>query len=188
MASGSRYCYKICFFSSKVYPATSIISILSSTAGWSVSNIFAVHKNNTLDKSIGTSRKSSVNLLFYSGSKISSNTLPGSPYELLIPNLSTSSIKITGFSTSTYFNALIIFPGIAPTYVLLNPFRDEVSRSPPKDILWNYLPNALAIDSPIDVFPTPGGPTKHIILPYTVLFNFPTAINSRILYFTSSIP
>ena len=124
-----------------------------------------MHKNNTLDKSIGTSRKSSVNLLFYSGSKISSSTLPGSPYELLYPNLSTSSIKITGFSTSTCFKALTIFPGIAPTYVLLNPFNEDVSRSPPKEILWNYLPKDFAIDSPIDVLPAPGGPTKHIILP-----------------------
>ena len=67
--------------------------------------------NKTFDKSIGTSKKSSVNLSFYSGSKISSNTLPGSPWLLLIPSLSTSSIKITGFSTSTVFKALTIFPG-----------------------------------------------------------------------------
>lgn len=126
--------------------------------------------------------------MFCSGSKISSNTLPGSPYALLYPNLSTSSIKITGFSTSTYFKALIIFPGIAPTYVLLNPFKEDVSRSPPREILWNYLPNDFAIDSPIDVLPTPGGPTKHMIFPWTVLFNLPTAMNSRILYLTSSIP
>jgi hypothetical protein len=42
--------------------------------------------------------------------------------------------------------------------------------------------------SPIEVLPTPGGPTKHKILPWTELCNFPTAINSRILYLTSSRP
>ena len=38
------------------------------------------------------------------------------------------------------------------------------------------------------VLPVPGGPTKRIVLPLTDPFSFDTAINSRILYFTSSIP
>jgi len=92
-----------------------MISIRSSTAGCNVSSMFAVHKNRHLERSIGTSRKSSVNYLFYSGSKISRSTEPGSPCTDLYPILSTSSIKITGFSTSAVFNALTIFPGIAPT-------------------------------------------------------------------------
>lgn len=97
-------------------------------------------------------------------------------------------MRITGFSTSTVFKALTILPGTAPTYVLLKPLRAEVSLSPPIEILWNCLPKDFAIDSPIDVLPTPGGPTKHKILPWTELLSFPTAINSRILYLTSSIP
>jgi hypothetical protein len=56
-----------------------MISILSNTAGWRVSSMFAVHKKSIFDKSMGTSRKSSVNALFYSGSKISKRAEPGSP-------------------------------------------------------------------------------------------------------------
>ena len=74
-----------------------------------------MQRNKTFDKSIGTSKKSSVNALFYSGSRISSNAEPGSPWADRIPILSTSSIKMTGFSTSAVFKALTILPGIAPT-------------------------------------------------------------------------
>jgi hypothetical protein len=35
------------------------------------------------------------------------------------------------------------------------------SLTPPSDILINFLLKALAIDDARDVFPTPGGPTKH---------------------------
>ncbi len=59
---------------------------------------------------------------------------------------------MTGFSLPHVFNALTIFPGIAPTYVLLCPLRLEVSLSPPREILINFLFNERAIDSPIDVF------------------------------------
>ena len=38
------------------------------------------------------------------------------------------------------------------------------------------------------VLPVPGGPTKRMVLHLTDPFSFDTAINSRILYFTSSIP
>jgi hypothetical protein len=102
--------------------------------------------------------------------------------------LSTSSIRITGFSTSAVFSALTILPGTAPTYVLRNPFKVLVSLSPPIAMRTYFLPKALAIACPRDVFPTPGGPTKHRIFPYTVFLSFPTAINSKILCFTSSIP
>lgn len=134
-------------------------------AGCIVSIIFAVHKNRTLERSIGTSRKSSVNELFYSGSNISKRAELGSPRTDLNPNLSTSSIRITGFSTSAVFNALTIFPGIAPTYVLLKPFNELVSLSPPSEIRTYFRPNALLMLSPIEVFPTPGGPTKQRIFP-----------------------
>ena len=64
---------------------------------------------------MGTSKKSSVKALFYSGSKTSRRAEPGSPWADLSPILSTSSIRMTGFSTSAVFKALTIFPGIAPT-------------------------------------------------------------------------
>ena len=38
---------------------------------------------------------------------------------------------------------------------------------PPKEILTNFLPVALAIDFPKEVFPTPGGPTKQSIGPFS---------------------
>ena len=43
---------------------------------------------------------------------------------------------------------------------------------PPKEILINFLFVALAIDLPSDVFPTPGGPTKHNIGPFIFLILF----------------
>jgi len=41
--------------------------------------MLAVHKKSTFDRSIGTSKKSSVKALFYSGSKTSRRAEPGSP-------------------------------------------------------------------------------------------------------------
>ena len=38
---------------------------------------------------------------------------------------------------------------------------------------------------PTEVFPTPGGPTRHMIEPEILPFIFPTAMNSRIRSFTS---
>ena len=40
------------------------------------------------------------------------------------------------------------------------------------ETLTNFLPKALAIDLPIEVFPVPGGPAKHKIGP----FNFPESL------------
>ena len=48
-----------------------------------------------------------------------------------------------------------------PIYVLLCPLISASSLTPPKETLVNFLPVALAIDSPKEVFPTPGGQTKH---------------------------
>ena len=56
----------------------------------------------------------------------------------------------------------MILPGSAPIYVLLCPRISASSLTPPKDILTNFLPMALATDLPKDVLPTPGGPTKQI--------------------------
>jgi len=60
--------------------------------------------------------------------------------------------------------------------------------TPPRAILTYFRPNALLILSPIEVLPTPGGPTKQRTFPFTELCSFPTAINSNILYLTSSNP
>jgi hypothetical protein len=68
------------------------------------------------------------------------------------------------------------------------PLISASSRIPPREILANSLPVALAIDLPKDVLPTPGGPTKHNIVPVAFLDLFLTARNSRILSFTFSKP
>ncbi|OQC48611.1 MAG: hypothetical protein BWX58_01114 [Deltaproteobacteria bacterium ADurb.Bin026] len=79
-----------------------------------------------------------------------------------------------------------ILPGIEPTYVLLWPLISASSFTPPSDILTNFLPIALAIDFPSEVFPTPGGPTKQIMGPLISPFNFMTLKNSSILSLTFS--
>ncbi|AKU74417.1 hypothetical protein ACX55_1 [Francisella tularensis subsp. tularensis] len=48
-------------------------------------------------------------------------------------------------------------------YVRRCPLISDSSRTPPKAIRTYSRPVALAIDCPIDVLPTPGGPTKHRI-------------------------
>ena len=59
---------------------------------------------------------------------------------------------------------------------------------PPSAILTYFLPNALAIDFPKEVFPTPGGPTKQRIGAFILCFNFNTAKYSMIRLFTLSKP
>src|SRR3989344_2475958 len=59
----------------------------------------------------------------------------------------------------------MILPGRAPTYVLLWPRISASSWMPPKETLMNLQPRALAIDFPMEVLPTPGGPTKQRIGP-----------------------
>ena len=56
--------------------------------------------------------------------------------------------------------------------VLLCPRISASSLIPPTDILTNSLFVAFAIDFPNEVFPTPGGPTKHNIGPliFSILF------------------
>lgn len=63
--------------------------------------------------------------------------------------------------TDFTFNPSIRRPGILPIYVLLCPRISASSLTPPKDMRTNFLPKAAAIDDANDVFPTPGGPTKH---------------------------
>jgi len=48
-----------------------------------------------------------------------------------------------------------------PTYVLLCPLISASSLTPPRDMRTNFLPKEAAIEDAKDVFPTPGGPTKH---------------------------
>ena len=59
---------------------------------------------------------------------------------------------------------------------------------PPREILANSRPVALAIDLPSEVLPTPGGPMKHNIVPVAFLERFFTAKNSKILSLTFSKP
>lgn len=53
---------------------------------------------------------------------------------------------------------------------------------------WNSLPKICAIDRPILVLPTPGGPTKHMIGPFKLFFSCRTAKYSRTRFFTFSRP
>ena len=80
----------------------------------------------------------------------------------------------------------MILPGSAPTYVLRCPLISASSLMPPREILTNFLPSALAMDFPSEVLPTPGGPTKQRMGPLVSAFNLRTAKNSIILSFTLS--
>ena len=51
----------------------------------------------------------------------------------------------------------------------------------PREILPNSLPNEFATDLPSEVFPVPGGPTKHKTGDFFNVSNCLTAIKSRIL-------
>ena len=73
-------------------------------------------------------------------------------------------------------------------YVLLWPLISASSRTPPRDIRVNFLLVALAIDSPSEVLPTPGGPTRHKTGAFKFFTLFWTAKYSKILSFTSSNP
>ena len=59
---------------------------------------------------------------------------------------------------------------------------------PPSENLIKGLSKAFAIDFPRDVFPTPGGPTKHKIGPFGFLTLDCTARYSMILSFTFESP
>jgi len=48
-----------------------------------------------------------------------------------------------------------------PIYVLRWPLISASSFTPPREILMNFLFRAFAMEEAKDVFPTPGGPTKH---------------------------
>ena len=99
-----------------------------------------------------------------------------------------SSSNMTGLFDLALIRAWTITPGIAATYVLLCPLNSASSFKPPRDTLVNYFPSDLAMDLAIDVFPTPGGPCRHIIFPLEFPFLNLTAKNSKILYLTSFKP
>ena len=82
----------------------------------------------------------------------------------------------------------MIFPGIEPIYVFLCPLISASSLTPPNESLINSLLTDLAIDSPNDVFPTPGGPTKQRTGAFIFFTLFCTAKYSSILSFTSLRP
>ena len=95
---------------------------------------------------------------------------------------------MTGLFDLALINALMMTPGRAATYVLLWPLSSASSCMPPKDTLVNYLPRDLAIDLAMEVFPTPGGPWRQMMLPLELPFLNLTARNSMILSLTSLTP
>jgi len=56
LATFSRYVRAMARFSSAMYPLSRTTSIRSSSGAGMVSSTFAVHTNNTLERSTGTSR------------------------------------------------------------------------------------------------------------------------------------
>lgn len=60
----------------------------------------------------------------------------------------------TGLLTSHFFSPWMISPGSAPTYVRRCPRISDSSHTPPREIRWNFLPIAVAIDRPSEVLPT----------------------------------
>jgi hypothetical protein len=84
---------------------------------------------------------------------------------------------MTGSFLPAFRRACTIAPGPDATYVLRCPLLVKLSLralvkqkdthrisasslTPPRDIRWNGLSRALAIDCPREVFPVPGGPTN----------------------------
>ncbi len=126
-------------------------------------------------------------VLFCSGSSTSRSADEGSPRKST-PILSTSSSRNTGLLVPAFLRHWMIFPGSAPMYVLLWPRISASSLTPPREILTNFLPSALAIDFAREVLPTPGGPTKQRIGPFSLLTSFRTARYSRMRSLTFSSP
>mmetsp|Transcript_32840 Transcript_32840/g.94241 ORF Transcript_32840/g.94241 Transcript_32840/m.94241 type:complete len:209 (-) Transcript_32840:1557-2183(-) len=185
MVCGMRYWLAIATFSSKTYPAIRMISMRSTSGPGIVSVTLAVQMKSTLERSTGASRYKSRKAAFCAGSRTSNKADDGSPRKSL-PNLSTSSIKMTGFATFVILRAWMIFPGIAPMYVRLWPRISATSDKPPTEKRKSFLSRARATLLPIEVFPTPGGPTRHMIFPCTEPFRKLTAMCSRIRSLTSS--
>ena len=88
-------------------------------------------------------------------------------------------------------------PGMAPTYVRRCPRTSASSRTPPSATRTNSRPIARATDSPREVLPTPGGPTRASTAPLRRPPTTPsprssrrlrTARNSVIRSLTSSSP
>jgi hypothetical protein len=94
----------------------------------------------------------------------------------------------TGLRVPAFFTCWMICPGNAPTYVRRCPRIAASSCTPPSEIRTNFRPSARAIERPSDVFPTPGGPTRHRIGPFFSGFSFRTARYSMIRFFTLSRP
>ena len=126
--------------------------------------------------------------MFCSGSNTSSSAEAGSPFTLIPITLSISSRINTGFDDLAFFMFCIIRPGIAPMYVLRCPRISASSLKPPNAIRTYLRLSAEAIDFPREVFPTPGGPTKHSIGDFMSPFNLSTARYSNMRSFTFSIP
>ena len=72
-------------------------------------------------------------------------------------------IRLTGLLVPARRSACAISPGSAPTYVRRCPRMSAASETPPSEMRSNLRPSAFAMDLPSEVFPTPGGPTRHLM-------------------------
>lgn len=68
------------------------------------------------------------------------------------------------------------------------PLISASSRIPPTEKRKNLRCKTLAILRPMLVLPTPGGPTRQMILPLRPLDNLPTLISSKMRCLMSSKP
>ena len=100
------------------------------------------------------------------------------------PILSTSSSISSGLRVSQRCSEWMMRPGSAPTYVRRCPRTSASSRTPPSDTRVKRRSSASAMLWPSDVFPTPGGPTKHRMLPFACGLRVRTARYSRMRSFT----
>ena len=89
------------------------------------------------------------------------------------------SLIVLGFCVLTCLSAWTIFPDNALIYVHWCPFISAISVNPPTEKRKNCLSNARAIDFPMLIFPTPGGPTRRRIFPCMLLRSLPIKMNSR---------
>ena len=71
----------------------------------------------------------------------------------------------TGSRVPARFTACMTRPGMEPMYVRRCPRTSASSCMPPRLILVNVRPRALAMLCPREVLPTPGGPMKQRMAP-----------------------
>ena len=96
---------------------------------------------------------------------MSRSTFSGQPCSMELPILSISSNKINGQKLFPCTRASTILPGLALLNTVCVPRRNNASETPASDIFTQGLPIAFAIETAMDVLPTPGGPASSITAP-----------------------